>query len=89
MQFAIGEGLLPVDLGRDPDERLLVGASGEVPVDRVVAEIRLAADIPAGERRPGIVEDAVERPLPVNEPGLLAPESFAILDRAAMELPVA
>src|SRR5258706_4233579 len=75
-------------LRRDPDQRFLLPPRVEVPVERVVAEVGLAADEPAGERRPGIVEHLIERPVPVNELRLLGPEALPVLDRAPVEVPV-
>ena len=56
VKFAVGEASASVDLGGDVDQRLLAAAGGQVPVQRVVAEIGLAADEPARERRPRVVE---------------------------------
>src|SRR6266699_1282331 len=72
-----------------PSDRIIVAARREVPVDRVMAEVGLAADEPSGERRPAVVEHSGVRPLPVHELRLLAPEAFAVRDRAAMEFAVA
>ena len=43
-------------------------------VDRVVAEVGHAADEPFGERRLAVVENLLERLVPVDELGLLGPE---------------
>ena len=58
-------------------------------IDRVVAQVGLPADEPARERRMAVVADLVERPLPVDQRGLLAPEAVAVGDRASVELSVA
>src|SRR5688572_1334331 len=57
-------------------------------VEGVVAEVGLAADEPAGERRPRIIKHFAEWPLPVDELRFLSPETFAIGDRVAVEVPV-
>src|SRR5437879_2894511 len=59
-----------------------------MPVDRVVAQVGLAADEPTREGRLRIVEHLPVGPVPVNEPGLLAPEAVAVLDRAAVEFAI-
>src|SRR5438128_1128121 len=58
----------------------------EMTVDRVMAQIRFAADKPARERRSAVVEDFLEWPVPVDQLRLLHPERVGLLDRAAMEL---
>src|SRR6185503_10976960 len=47
------------------------------------------ADEPARERRLRVVEDLPVRLVPVDQPRLLGPEPLAVLDRAAVEIPVA
>jgi len=59
-----------------------------MPVERVVAEVGLAADEPARERRPRIIEHLLVGPAPVDQLGLLGPERFAVLDRAPVELAI-
>ncbi len=88
VKLAVAEAPLLARLRGEIDERFLVPARREVPVDRVVAEVGLAADEPSGERRPAVVEHSGVRPLPVHELRLLAPEAFAVRDRAAMEFAV-
>src|SRR3954463_1937343 len=62
-----------IDLGGDPHQGLLVRALREVTVDGVEAEIGLAADEPARERWPRIIQDPFRRALPMNELRLLGP----------------
>src|SRR5438477_11903458 len=57
-------------------------------VDRVVAEVGLAADEPARERRPRIVEHLLAGAMPVDQLRLLGPETFTVLDRAPVELTI-
>src|SRR5882724_324669 len=59
-----------------------------MPVDRVMAEIGLAADEPTREGRLRVVEHLSVGPVPVNELRLLAPEALAVLDRAAVEIAI-
>ncbi len=86
MQFAVGIDLLGAGLGGDGDQRILVGALGQVPVHGVVAKIGLAAHEPLGERRVVIVADVLGRHMPVDAAGLLGPEGIALLDGAAVEI---
>src|SRR5581483_5469260 len=75
-------------LGGQVDERGLVAALREVPVDGVVAQVRAPAYEPARERRPRIVEHLRKRLVPVDEPRLLAPEGIAVVEAARVELAV-
>jgi hypothetical protein len=77
-----------VDLGRDPDERLLVRPRRQVPVDRVVAEIGLAAHEPAPERRIRVLEDLREGLVPVDELRLRGPEAVRIVDGILIEIAI-
>src|SRR5207302_10458996 len=74
---------------RNPHQGLLAAARGDVAVDGVVAEVGLAADEPARERRPRVVEDLAERLVPMDQLRLLTPETLAVLDRTAVESGVA
>ena len=89
VQFAKGIAALAARLGRDRDERRLLAALGQVPVDRVVAQVGLAAHEPAAERRPAGVQDLRRRLVPVDQAGLLGPEGFGMLQGAAVEFGVA
>ena len=86
MQFAVGIDLLLVDFRGDVNESGLIGALGEVAIHRVVAEVRLPADEPSGERRVGVVEHLVERLRPIDQGGLLGPKPLAIFNGAAVKL---
>jgi len=85
-KLVVGKAPDLIDLGRDPDQGLLPAPLREVPVDRVVAQVGLAADEPLRERRPRVIEHLRERLVPVDEPGFLAPEAFSVGDRAPVEL---
>ena len=67
----------------------LVAPLGEMAIDRVVAEVGLAADEPFAERRIGVVEDRVRLPVPVDRLRLFRPERLGFLDRAPVEVFVA
>ncbi len=88
MQFAIGDLVGEIRFGRHRDQRELVAARVQVPVDRVVAEVGLAADEPAPERRVRVVEDALRRLVPVDRPGLFRPERLRLLHGLAIQLVV-
>jgi hypothetical protein len=74
-----------VDLGRDPDQRVGVGLRAQMAVDRVVAQVGLAADEPVGEWRAAVVEHLLEGLVPVDQPGLLGPEGLGLVDGAAIK----
>src|SRR5205085_3658611 len=57
--------------------------------DGVVAQIGLATDEPARERRAAVVAHLLERPVPVHQARLLGPEAIAVAERAAVEVGVA
>ena len=67
-------------------QRQLLAALVEMAVDGVVAEVGLAAHEPLAERRIGVVEDRVGRPVPVDGAGLLGPERLGLGDRTAVEV---
>src|SRR6185436_3922423 len=88
MQFPVIVGTFLPGFRGDVNQRILLATRGKVPVERVIADIGQASDKPSCERRPAVVEDAIERPLPVNQACLLSPERFTLLDRTAVELGV-
>src|SRR3974377_106753 len=57
-------------------------------VDRVVAEVRLAAPEPLRERRVRIVEHLFERLMPIDGLGLFSPELVALLEGSTVKFPV-
>ncbi len=88
MEFGKREDPLLVDFGRHPDQRVLGCAVGQVTVDRVVAKVGTPAHEPSGERRPAVVAYLLERRLPVDQCGLLAPEGIAFFDRTTVEFAI-
>src|SRR5439155_14755519 len=87
-EFAIAVGPARTGLAGDEDQRRMIGACGEMPVDCVMAEIGATAYEPACERRPAVVEHAFERRVPIDERGLLAPEGLALVQRSMVCLGV-
>jgi len=83
---SVGVDLFRAGLGGDGDQRVLVGALGQVPVHGVVAEIGLPPDKPPCKWRIVVVADALGRHMPVDAAGLLGPEGIALLDGAAVEI---
>jgi hypothetical protein len=81
MQLPERVRLFDVDLGGHIDQRGLLAARGQVPVDRVVAQIGRAADEPARERRARVVQHPRKRALPVDQPGFFGPERVRRADR--------
>ena len=85
MQFAVGIGLVDRrtvgGFRRDRDQRQCIRLFRQPAVDGVVAEIGLAADEPAGEWRMIVIEDAVERTVPVDAFSRLGPEFLRFIDR--------
>ena len=81
-------GITPVlaRFRRDVDQRLLGASCREMPVDRVVAEVRAPADEPSRKRRLRVVEHGSERRLPIDGGRLGAPERVAVGNRTVMEL---
>ncbi len=73
-------GLFLLGLGRDVDQGRLVCAACQVPVDCVVAEVGLAADIPAGKWRVGEIKNLFRLCEPVDIGGLFGPEGLALFD---------
>ena len=78
VQFAKAVDLLFVRLGGDEDQRVLIRASLQMPVDGVVAKIGLPTDEPARKRRVALVADLCERAVPVDQLRPLGPESVAV-----------
>jgi hypothetical protein len=61
MQFGEAVALLDAGFGGNEDQRRLLAALGQMPVDGVVAQVGGAADEPARERRVAGVEDLRRR----------------------------
>ncbi len=91
VQLAVGDVLGLRGIVAFPDDRGLVAARVEMPVDAVPGDVEDAVlepfdrDVPG---RVGDVLDLVERLDPVDAPGLFAPEAVGILDRAVIHLAV-
>ncbi len=86
MQFAVTVGAFLPGFRGDVNQRFLVAARGEMPVERVMAEIGQSTDEPLRKRRTTVVEDTIERPMPMDQARLFGPELFTFLDRAPIEL---
>lgn len=63
----------------------LVPPLGQVPIDRVVAQVGGAASEPARKRRTAVVADDLGRLMPIDQPGLLGPEALPVVNRPAIE----
>ncbi|CCE09981.1 hypothetical protein BRAS3843_3500009 [Bradyrhizobium sp. STM 3843] len=91
VQLAIGNVPALRGIVALPDDRGLVAASGEMPVDAVVGGVQNAilepfdGDVAGRERA---ILDLVRRLVPVDAPGLLGPEPVRIGDRAGVHLAV-
>ena len=89
MQLAERVNLLDIGLGRNKDQRRLIGPVLQVPVNRVVAQIGRATDKPLGKRRVAVVANLLWRGFPVHQFGLFRPESVTICEGATMEISIA
>ncbi|MGF6800529.1 hypothetical protein OKW48_003961 [Paraburkholderia youngii] len=89
VQLGVSVLALDAGFGRYVDQRVLLCALGQMAVDRVMTEVRAAADEPAREWRLRAVEHSAEWRVPVNTLGFFAPEGFGVFDRAAVEIAVA
>jgi hypothetical protein len=67
------------------DQRGPVAERRQMSVDRVVAQVGLAAGIPAREGRLAVIADLLERLAPIDQLRLLGPEPVALLDRTPVE----
>lgn len=86
VQFAIAQFPRDAGLAGYCHQRQLPAALGKMPVHCVVAEVGGAADEPAAERRPRLIENPLRRRLPVDQSRLLGPEPFWRLDRLPVEI---
>jgi hypothetical protein len=84
VQFAIGQRAFDAGLGGYRDDCRLFAALGQMPVDRVVAQIRFAAGEPLAKRWIRILENLLRRLVPMDQPCLNGPEFLGLLDRAAI-----
>ena len=75
-------------LGREIHERRLIGAFCQMPIDGVVTEVRAAADKPPRKGRLRIIEDAIERRLPIDQRSFRPPERLTIGDGTAVEITI-
>jgi hypothetical protein len=60
-----------------------------VAVQRVVTGVQLAADEPAVERGPRVIEDLLRLDVPVDELRRFDPEAFRVADASPVDLVVA
>ena len=74
--------------GRQVDERRLVRARRQMTIDGVMAQVRAPADEPTRERRLRIVEDLLERRLPLDQRRFIPPERVAIVDRPGVKISI-
>ncbi len=88
VQFGVGVAPLDARFRRYIHQRVLLSARGEVAVNGVVAEIGLAADEPARERRIAAIEHVLERRFPMDAPRLFTPERFRIFNRTAVSFTI-
>ncbi len=85
VQLLVGELLVVLGVVAFPDDRGLLAALGEMPVDAVVGDVELAVlepfdrDVVGSE---GGVLDLAERLDPVDALGLFGPEAVRVLERA-------
>ena len=86
VQLAIGIAGALTGFAGEIDQGRLLAPRREMAVERVVADVGRAADVPAGERRPAVIEHFLERRLPLDALRLLAPEGVTIAHGAAMHL---
>jgi len=80
MQFGVGVLLFFAGFAGKVNQRRLVGARREMPVDGVVTEVGLAADEPLSERRIRIIEYLPRLFMPFDQLCLIAPRSVRIVD---------
>ena len=74
MQFAVAVNLFGICLGRNRNQRVLIGTCGQMAVDGVVAKVCRATHKPFGKRRIAVVADLLRLLLPVDQLCLLGPE---------------
>ncbi len=89
MQFGVGDLAGDVGFSRDRDQGELVGAIGQMAIDRVVAEVGFAADEPAPERRLVVFEDLLRRLVPMDRLRGFGPEHLWLFNRLAVDVFVA
>ena len=86
MQLLERIDFLFVCLSGNKDQRILVATFSQVPIHSIVAQVSLSANKPFCEWRPGIVQHIRKGCVPVNELGLLTPESFRLFNGATMKI---
>ena len=88
VQLAKRVNLFLIGLGRDKNQRRLVGTVFQMTVHRVVAQVGHAAHKPLGKRRVAVVANLAGLHLPVHQLGLFAPESVAVRQRSLVKFGV-
>ena len=86
VQVTVGVGFFLVCFGRDKNQSRLIGAVLEVAIDRVVAQIGLAAHKPFGKRRMAVVTNLLRCYGPIHQLGLLGPKGVTVIDRACVKV---
>ena len=88
VQLAKAVDLFLVGLGGHTNQRGLFGTVFQMAVHCVVAQICRAADKPLGKRGVAVITNLHGRRVPVNQLGLLGPESIALVERATVKVSV-
>ena len=91
VQLLIGDLLVVLGIVAFPDDRDLVGARGQVPVDAVVGDVGDAVLVPLDRDVAGVVDvlDLGRCLVPVEALGLVLPERARVRDRALVHFEVA
>ena len=87
-ELAIAISPALIRLGRNEDERRLLGACREMAIDGVMAEVGAAADEPACKGRAAVIEHLRKGRLPIDQRRPLPPECVAIVQGSVMRLGV-
>ena len=89
VQLGKGVDALGIGFGGYRNQCRLVAPGGQMPVNRVMAEVGGAADKPVGKRRVDVVANLLRRRLPFNFFSLFRPKGVGLLQRAAVKFLVA
>ena len=88
VQFLKTIGALSAHFGRNGHQRSLLRTGSQVAVDRVVAQVGRAPYKPPREGRIAVVAHLFRRGVPVDQSGLVCPESIAVVERLAVKISV-